>query len=59
MKQIKNIKKYENKWVLLNEQGNEVLKAGNTFKEVLKALRGRRDKRIIFKVPPSNLVYSP
>lgn len=59
MKKIKDIEKYENKWVVLNERGTEVVKASNSFKDVFKILKGSKDKRVLFKVPSSNLVYSP
>ena len=59
MKKIKNIKRYADKWVLLDEKGSEVVKASESLDGVYKLLKGTEDKRIIFKVPSANTVYSP
>ncbi|OGD87662.1 hypothetical protein A3D04_02225 [Candidatus Curtissbacteria bacterium RIFCSPHIGHO2_02_FULL_40_16b] len=59
MKKIKNIKKYADKWVLLNKKGDSVVKASESFNDVFKVLKGKEDQRTIFKVPSANTVYSP
>ena len=59
MRKIKNIKKYADKWVLLNEKGTEVVRASDSFNKVYKGLKGKKDGRVIFKVPSASTVYSP
>ena len=59
MRTIKNIQKYINKWVLLNQAGDEVIKASDSFEDILQELKSGEDKRSIFKVPSENTVFSP
>ncbi len=57
-REIKQIEKYENKWVALNEQGNEVLIAKDSLKDVSKYLKNLKKVGSVFKVPSSSAVLS-
>ena len=59
MRTIKQIQKYINKWVLLNDKGDRVVKASDDFDELIKELESEDDIRSILKVTPSDVVYSP
>lgn len=50
---------YENKWVALSEDQNEVLGAGKTLKEADKQAKKTKKKYLFLRVPPFNISYVP
>ena len=57
-KTIKNIQKFANKWVAIDEVKREVLASGKSFREVSKKVPANK-KYTFFQVPRSDVVYSP
>jgi len=57
-KAIKNIEKFANKWVAVDEVKREILASGKSFREVRKKVSANK-KYTFFQVPRSDVVYSP
>lgn len=58
-KEIKNIRKYSNKWVALDEKKSKVIYASDTYQELLKILGTTRQKVYLMKLPPFIGTFAP
>ena len=57
--QIKDIQKYANKWVAIDQSKTKVIAGGKSFNEVWKKLSNKSKDAIFFRVPPSDAAYVP
>lgn len=55
----KKLLPYENKWVVLSEDQNEVLASGKTLKEVQKRAEKTHKRYLFLKVPSFDISYVP
>ncbi|MDO8487624.1 MAG: DUF5678 domain-containing protein [Candidatus Curtissbacteria bacterium] len=58
-KEIKNIRKYSNKWIALDEKRSKVIYASDTYRGLLKILGNTKQKVYLMKLPPFIGTFAP
>ncbi len=59
MKMIKDIEKYSNLWVALNEDKSEVRYSAKNFQDLMKIVEDVKEKIYLLKLPPFEGSFSP
>lgn len=58
-KPIKDIEKYSDKWVALDENRKTIIAGGKNLKEVLEKASKKVDEPVLMRVPPLDVTFSP